>query len=126
MASLLQKSGLDGNEREYTNMIQSSAQELLQIINDILDISKIEANKLDLVEQGFSMQSLLDEIFQSFQFAASNKGLALTCEIDPRLPQLLCGDAHRIKQVLINIVNNAIKFTEEGKVSLTAVLQIRG
>jgi signal transduction histidine kinase/DNA-binding NarL/FixJ family response regulator len=123
MASLLQKSGLDGNEREYTNMIQSSAQELLQIIDDILDISKIEANKLDLVEQGFSMESLLDEIFKSFQFAASNKGLALTCEIDPRLPQLLCGDAHRIRQVLINIVNNAIKFTEEGKVSLAAVLQ---
>jgi predicted ATPase/signal transduction histidine kinase/DNA-binding NarL/FixJ family response regulator len=123
MASLLQKSGLDGNEREYTNMIHSSAQGLLQIINDILDISKVEANRLDLVEQAFSLRSLLKEIFQSFQLEASNKGLALTCEIDPRLPQFLVGDANRIRQVLVNIVNNAIKFTEAGRVSLNAVLQ---
>jgi signal transduction histidine kinase/CheY-like chemotaxis protein len=123
MTSLLQKSGLDGTGREYTNLIQSSTQSLLQIINDLLDISKIEANRLDLVEQAFSMQSLLDEIVQFFQFAVSSKGLALACEIDPHLPQPLCGDAHRIRQVLINIVGNAIKFTEEGTVSLTAVLR---
>jgi CheY-like chemotaxis protein len=107
---------LTEDQRDYLETVESSAQSLMQLLNDILDISKIEAGKMELDPTPFSMRQCVESSTRTMFAAAQQKGLELTCEVDPRVPDSLLGDENRIRQVLLNLVGNAIKFTDEGSV----------
>ncbi len=98
--------------------IKNSGQNLLEIINDILDISKIEAGKLELEEAEFSMRELLDKVFKIIHVFAQDKDVELVVDMDPQVPDRIIGDQLRIRQVLTNLLNNAVKFTDKGYVKL--------
>ena len=102
--------------------IKTSGQNLLEIINDILDISKIEAGKLDLEEAEFSIREMLDKVFKIINVFAQNKDIELVVDMDPNIPDVLIGDQLRIRQILTNLLNNAVKFTDKGMVGLKVEL----
>ncbi|MDH5393584.1 MAG: ATP-binding protein [Gammaproteobacteria bacterium] len=117
--SLLDES-LTMQERVHaTETINRSSEHLLQIINDILDLSKIEANKLETEQTEFALMEMLAAVQSLVSFSARSKGLSFNVQYHFPLPEKVCGDALRLKQILINLCNNAIKFTEEGGVSLS-------
>ncbi len=118
MTSLLMNTNLDETQREYVATIRSSGKTLLNLINDILDIAKIEAHKMELESSLFDVHSLLRDTFTQFSVAAGEKGLELLIESDPAVPHLLKGDMWRLRQVVTNLVGNAIKFTAAGHVRL--------
>jgi two-component system sensor histidine kinase/response regulator len=120
MVDLLARSPLDGRQRRYTEVARSSADILLAVINDILDFSKIEAGKLELEEVSFSLSEVVEEVAGVLALAAEQKGLELTCRTSPSLAQPVLGDPARVRQVLVNLVNNAIKFTARGEVAIAA------
>lgn len=107
---------LETTQRDYLKNVSKSAYSLLNIINDILDFSKIEAGKLLIEDTSFRLNELVEETVDILSIKAMEKGLELVCSIDPRLPSQLKGDPVRIKQVLINLIGNAIKFTSQGEV----------
>lgn len=120
LTKLLLNADLQGKQREYLRAIESSADTLLVIINDILDISKIEAGKLSLENREFLLGNLLSSVLDVFQAKALDKGLDLVADYSDReLPKVLIGDAVRLNQILYNLINNAIKFTEKGQVTLS-------
>jgi PAS domain S-box-containing protein len=102
--------------REYLAVVKSSADSLLQIINDLLDFSAIEAGKLELDPSDFSIRTVLGDTLRALALRAHKKGLELACDIQRDVPDALFGDAGRLRQVLLNLVGNAIKFTEQGEV----------
>ncbi len=104
---------------EYARDIKAASQNLLTIINDILDLSKVEAGKMDLVVGDYYIKRMVDEVVHMMDIAASKQGLLLKCEYDMSIPCSYQGDEGRIKQVLINIMNNAVKFTKEGYVKVS-------
>ncbi len=104
--------------REYLDMVKSSADALLVVIDDILDFSKIEAGKLTLDPTPFGLRDAVTDTLRSVALRAHGKGLELTCRIAPEVPDVLIGDSGRLRQILINLVGNAIKFTERGEVSV--------
>ena len=116
MTGLLLDRDLDDDQRRCAETVRSSAESLLAIINDILDFSKIEAKKLNLEKLDFDLQSMLDDFSASMALSAHEKGLELYCSVDPDVPTLLRGDPGRLRQILINLVGNAIKFTSRGEV----------
>ncbi len=118
MTSLALYTDLTPDQREYIEVAKSSAEALLTIINDILDFSKIEAGRLDIEALPFELSSLVQEVFRTLTLPAQQKGLRFSYEIAPDLPPAFLGDAGRIRQILINLLGNAIKFTEVGEVSL--------
>jgi PAS domain S-box-containing protein len=118
MLDLLMDSKLDSTQKRFARMAHSSAEKLLSIINDILDFSKIEAGKLDLQYSGFLLRDVVREVTDLFSIKAQRKGIALRFQLDPRIPDAVVGDATRLRQVLINLLGNALKFTEKGEVSL--------
>ncbi len=120
MSGLLLKTPLDGRQREFVATLKSSAESLLTIINDILDFSKIEAGKLTLEEAAFSPAVLLQSVIALFQARALEKNLRLALVLPEPAPPALLGDPTRIRQILLNLVDNAIKFTHAGEVSLRA------
>ena len=120
MTDLLLDTRLDAEQREFTSLLRDSAQALMEIINDILDFSKIEAGKLDIEFTRFDLSQLLRGSVDMLGSKAREKSLALSCQIDPSLPRLLQGDPTRLRQVLLNLVGNAIKFTDDGSVTLSA------
>jgi signal transduction histidine kinase/ActR/RegA family two-component response regulator len=123
MLSLLSETRLDKDQLSLVNTAESSADALLRIINDILDISKIEAGKLSIVEEGFNPNDILDSCIMLFQERARKKHLQLV-HIGSRLPDNLLGDAIRIRQILANLISNALKFTNEGSVTIeTEILE---
>jgi two-component system, sensor histidine kinase and response regulator len=107
---------LTAEQREYLAIVKSSADALLRVINDVLDFAKIEAGKLELDYADFSLRHVLGETLRALAFRAHRKGLELVCSIPPEVPDALIGDAGRLRQVLLNLVGNAIKFTEDGEV----------
>lgn len=109
---------LTADQREYLEMISVSAERLLGVINDILDFSRIEAQRMTLESSDFSVTELLDHLQREFGLKAASKGLALKWEIASEVPASLTGDAGRLRQVLVNLLGNAIKFTEAGEVAL--------
>ena len=123
MAELALDTDLDEEQREYIETVRSSAYFLLELINDILDIldfSKIEAGKMDLEAIGFSVRDCLGEAMKSLGFRAYEKGLELACRIHSDVPDSVVGDSGRIRQVITNLVGNALKFTEQGEVIVNA------
>ena len=120
MTELLLESGLtDPRQRSYAQTIHNSALALLDIINDILDFSKIEAGKITLSNQDFDLRKMVLEVIDLLEERAAAKDIALLASVAEDLPELMHGDATRIRQVLINLVGNAVKFTGHGKVSLS-------
>lgn len=126
MSGLLLKTPLDGQQREYITTLKSSAESLLTIINDILDFSKIEAGKMAVEEVAFSPARLVQGVVALFQARALEKNLQLTLNLPASLPPALLGDPTRIRQILLNLVDNAIKFTHEGEVVLHATFETAG
>ncbi len=118
MTGLLLGTKLTSEQRRYAELVRTSAESLLTVINDILDFSKIEAGKLGLEIIDFDLQALLDEVFEVMMPQADAKQLAFACAIEPGVPPQLRGDPGRIRQVLVNLTNNALKFTSKGEVSI--------
>ena len=116
MAELLIDTGLSMEQREYVNAVKSSAEALMAIINDILDFSKIEAKKLDLESVGFKLRDSLGDILQTLTHRAAEKGLELAYYVCTDVPDGVEGDPGRLRQVIVNLVGNSIKFTEKGEV----------
>ncbi|ALD22598.1 hypothetical protein AM218_05340 [Hymenobacter sp. DG25A] len=122
MGQLLAKTPLNNEQHNYLRAIASSGENLLVIINDILDLSKIGASQLSIESIGFTMDHLLRQIQKSLHFKAEEKGLLFLTSVDARLPEVLLGDPYRLTQVLLNLAGNAIKFTEKGQVAITCEL----
>jgi signal transduction histidine kinase/CheY-like chemotaxis protein/uncharacterized membrane protein YGL010W len=118
MTELLQQSELEPKERRYVETIASSGQALLAIINDVLDFSKIEAGKVELESIAFDLHEVIGEVENLFRSAATDKALRLDCTIAEEVSAVVRGDPNRLRQILINLVGNAIKFTASGEVSL--------
>ncbi len=114
--SLLLKTELTREQRGYARTIRASGKSLLALINDILDLSKIEAGRMELVPADFAPAKLVDEVVASLSARARQKGLSLTLHVAADLPDALVGDAGRLRQVLFNLIGNAVKFTERGSV----------
>jgi len=118
MTDLTLETDLSPDQRDFLNMVKSSADSLLQIINDILDFSKIEAGKLDLDPHEFLLRDCMGNTLKTLALRAHDKQLELVYEIDEDVPNALIGDAGRLRQIWINLVGNAIKFTDAGEVSV--------
>ena len=116
--NLLKKTTLDSHQLQYVDFIHSSGENLLTLINDILDLSKIEAGMMQLERQPFSLNGLIASVEIMFRDKARNKGLQFGVQVDPAVHDTLCGDAIRLTQILINLLSNAIKFTDKGSVHL--------
>ena len=123
MTELVLETELDREQREYLGMAKSSALSLLGLINDILDFSKIEAGKLELEAISFSLRHCLGSILKPLGVRADQKGLELTADIAAVVPDHLIGDPMRLRQILINLTDNAIKFTERGDVTLGVTVE---
>ncbi len=117
-SSLLMNTKLSKEQAEFVNTIQFSGENLLTIINDILDYSKIEAGRIELESIPFSPRECVENAFDLFISAATQKQLELVCDIDMNVPEVLVGDQTRLRQIMINLIGNAIKFTEKGEVGV--------
>ena len=122
MTGLTLETDLQTEQREFLTMVKASAEGLMTVINDILDFSKMEAGKLELDPVQFDVRRLLHETLQSVAIRADEKGLELLGRVHPDVPDTIVGDAGRLRQVLINLVGNAIKFTEQGEVLVDVVM----
>jgi len=118
MTQLLQDTPLDTTQKSYVDTLHHSGHALLHVINDILDYSKIAAGKITLEQADFSLSDLLAECMQVFNLSAREKSLSLLCNMAPDVPPHVRGDANRLRQVLLNLLSNALKFTAQGKVHL--------
>ncbi|HLN25723.1 MAG TPA: ATP-binding protein, partial [Patescibacteria group bacterium] len=123
MTGLLLDTPLDTRQRHYASVTRDSAESLLTIINDILDLSKAEAGKLELEDGPFDLRSLLDGITDILQPRLRDKAVTLSCCVEPTLHGIFMGDSGRLRQVLLNLAGNAVKFTEFGRVAIAANLQ---
>jgi signal transduction histidine kinase/CheY-like chemotaxis protein len=118
MTELALDTELTQEQREYLDIVRSSADSLLLLLNDILDFSKIEAGKLDMETVEFSLRDAMDDTMKTISFRAHQKGLELVCHVLPDVPDALQGDPTRLRQVVLNLLGNAVKFTSEGEVVL--------
>jgi signal transduction histidine kinase/CheY-like chemotaxis protein/HAMP domain-containing protein len=119
MSGLLLRSDLDSDQREEATIIRTSSEALLTIINDILDFSKIEAGRMELETAPFSLRECVDAAVALIRSLASEKGLTIEARIDDAVPDTLMGDVSRLRQILLNLLNNSVKFTERGSVVLS-------
>ena len=122
MTELLMETPLNEDQRELVNTVHNAGAALLAVINDILDFSKIEAGKLELETIDFQLSDLIEDMANIAAWQARTKALAMVTFIDPKSPRILHGDANRIRQVLLNLVGNAVKFTEKGEVVIRALV----
>ena len=122
MAGLLLDSNLDPDQRRFAEGVRLSGESLLAILNDILDFSKIEAGKLSMECMDFDLRALLEDFVAMQALRAEEKGLAFSCEADPEVPNELRGDPGRLRQILLNLAGNAVKFTRKGEVAVRARL----
>ena len=123
MMGLVLGTELPDQQREYLNLAKASADSLLTMLNDILDFSKIEAGRLELESIPFSLRRCISEAVTALDFLARQKGLAVTTAVPPEVPDNWMGDPNRLRQVLLNLVNNAVKFTSSGSVHVHALLE---
>ena len=122
MTDLVLETDLTVEQRDYLTTVKSSAEALLTVINDILDFSKIEAGKFELEPIAFDLHDTIEETMKTLAYRAHEKGLELACDIQPGVPIAAMGDPGRIRQVIVNLIGNAIKFTERGEVALEVSL----
>jgi signal transduction histidine kinase/CheY-like chemotaxis protein len=123
MTDLALETQLTPEQREYLETVKMSSDSLLTVINDILDFSKIEAGRVDLEAIDFNLRDCLETSLKTLAVRADEKGLELLCEVAPEVPEIVRGDSGRIRQVIINLAGNAIKFTEKGEVALKVQLE---
>ncbi|CAH6836881.1 Response regulator [Vibrio chagasii] len=123
LSSLLSEMDMPKEQKEYVNMLNTSSLTLLDLINDILDYSKIEAGRLELQQEPMKMMGIAADVESTFRVKAEQKGLRFQLEIDPKIPTMVIGDGTQLRQVLNNLVGNAIKFTERGHVTLSLRLE---
>ncbi len=123
MVEMLLDSGLSRDQREDLKVVQSAAYSLLSVINDVLDFSKIEAGKLELERTSFNLRDFLGEALKILAIKAHEKRLELAYRVAPDVPDRLIGDPHRFRQVLLNLVGNAVKFTDSGEIVVLAVIK---
>jgi PAS domain S-box-containing protein len=123
MNELALQTPVKDQQRKYLTLVQSAAEALLEVINDLLDFSKIEAGKLELDQATFSLRAALNDTLRSLALRAHRKGLELVGRIHPEVPDSYVGDAGRLRQVLTNLVGNAVKFTEKGEVVVEVTLE---
>ncbi len=126
MTELVLDTDLTPEQRESMNAVKQSAESLLEVMNDILDFSKIEAGKMELEEIDFDLRNVLELALKLLSVRADEKGLELLCDLPADLPRAVCGDPGRLRQIVINLVGNAIKFTDCGEVALKAFVRERG
>ena len=125
ITELLMKTPLDDGQRRYTALIQQSVESLLTVINDILDFSKVEAGKMELKQTSFDLHTLIDDVANLLEPKATAKGLALKTSLSGNVPSQVRGDADRIRQVLVNLAGNAVKFTDTGAVRIYVAVVAR-
>jgi signal transduction histidine kinase/DNA-binding response OmpR family regulator len=123
MTELVLDTELTKDQRDCLETVKLSADSLLTVINDILDFSKIEAGKIDLEAIDFNLRNCVEETLKTFAFNANTKGIELLCDMAPDVPQFVLGDSTRLRQVLLNLVSNAIKFTDKGEVALSVTVE---
>jgi len=123
MIQLLETTNLDDEQQELLALTKRSSEALLSILNDILDFSRIEAHKVQLANKPFHVHQLFSDVLGLFQGTASEKGVTLTSSIDSMIPEYLVGDAFRLRQIIANLVGNAVKFTSNGSVHLEASME---
>jgi len=122
MAELVLDTELNPEQREHLEILKASADSLLDIINEILDFSKIEAGKLDLDFVDFNLRDILETTAKGLSLAAHTKNIEITCEVQPEVPELILADPTRLRQIVVNLMGNAIKFTERGEVAVVVAL----
>jgi signal transduction histidine kinase/CheY-like chemotaxis protein len=125
MAELLMDTELTGEQRDYVHTVKSSADSLMAIINDILDFSRIESRELDMESVIFSLRDAIRDILQPLIVQAGEKGLELAHTFSPDVPDAVVGDPGRLRQIIVNLVGNAVKFTDRGKVALSVTCEER-
>ena len=125
MTDLLLETELNSEQRDYAGMVKTSAESLLTVINDILDFSKIEAGKLELETIDFKLRGSIEPALKTLALRAHQKGLELNCRIEPEVPEALPGDPSRLRQVLLNLLGNSLKFTERGEINVSGPKRVR-
>jgi signal transduction histidine kinase/DNA-binding response OmpR family regulator len=123
MTELLLDTDLNAEQRDYLNTVKTSADAMLAVINDILDFSKIEAGRLELDPISFNLRDLMEEASRALALKAHQKGLELVAQIGPEVPEFIVGDITRLRQIVVNLLGNAIKFTQHGEVTLEVALE---
>ncbi|MCR5119820.1 MAG: response regulator [Lachnospiraceae bacterium] len=118
MAELLGERNFNPEEKEYVATIKRSSENLLSIINEILDFSKVDSGKMEILEEPFSFNEMLQDVVTIIEFRMRGKNIVLRLEVDPKVPTMLLGDETRVRQILINVLNNAVKFTNQGSITL--------
>jgi PAS domain S-box-containing protein len=122
LTGLMLDTSLSGEQRRYLELVRGSGESLLKILNDILDYSKICADRLDIEVTDFSVRETLEDVVEMLRITAAAKGVAVNCTIPPEIPAMIGGDPSRLRQVLMNLGGNAVKFTEKGEVHLRAAV----
>jgi signal transduction histidine kinase/ligand-binding sensor domain-containing protein/DNA-binding response OmpR family regulator len=125
MTELALDTELTDEQREYLGMVRSSAEGLLTVLNDVLDFSKIEQQKLDITAQAFPVHAVITDLLKPLAFRAEQKGLEVICHVLPDIPAMAVGDAGRLRQVFVNLIGNAIKFTAHGHILVQLEVQSR-
>ncbi len=123
MTDLLMETDLTFEQRDYLGIVQASGKDLLSVISDILDFSRIESNQLELMEMNFSLKQLLQNVLETFEEEARDKGIQLLHYFEPEVPEYITGDPKRLSQILTNLLSNALKFTREGEVFIRTSIQ---
>jgi len=123
MTGLVLETDLNREQRDYLNVVNTSANSLLAVINDILDFSKVEAGKIELEPLAFSLRDALEETLSMVALQAHEKGLELLCDVHSEVPEYIVGDPVRIRQIVVNLIGNAVKFTQHGEVALIVAVQ---
>ena len=126
MTELVLDSELTAEQRENLNVVKMSAESLLAVINDVLDFSKIEAGRLELEPIRFSLHDNLEDTMKSLALRAHKKGLEVVCDIKSDVPEYVIGDPTRLRQIVLNLADNAVKFTEHGEVALEVGKRLAG
>src|SRR5690606_10440620 len=115
MTGLVLDSHLNHQQRDYLDTVRESAESLMGIINDLLDFSKIESGKIELESEPFDLRAWLGDAMRALAIRADARGLELVCHVDHAVPDMVVGDGLRLRQVIVNLVGNAVKFTEQGE-----------
>ena len=123
MTELVLDTELNPEQPEYLNMVKGSADSLLTLLNDILDFSKMEAGKLELDHLSFNLRKSLGEVVKTLAVKAQQKGLEFIFDVSPEVPATVVGDPARLRQVVVNLVGNAIKFTERGEIEINVQME---